>query len=49
MSIIKYKRTMILPLLELESKFGYDTIMNSQIQKRYWTFMKLYRQVLLWH
>lgn len=49
MSIIKYKRTMILPLLELEDKFGYDTIMNSQIQKRYWTFMKLYRQVLLWH
>lgn len=49
MSIINYKHRMIRPLQELENVFGYDIIMNNQIQKRYWYFMKLYRQVLLWH
>lgn len=48
MSIIKYKSIMILPLLELEDKFGYNIIMNNQIQNKYWTLMKLYRQCLLW-
>lgn len=48
MSIINYKNRMIIPLMELESTFGYNVIMNNQIQKRYWTFMKLYRQILFW-
>jgi hypothetical protein len=48
MSIINYKNRMIIPLMELESTFGFEVIMNNQIQKRYWTFMKLYRQILLW-
>ena len=34
--------------MELEPTFGFKVIMNNQIQKRYWTFMKLYRQILLW-
>lgn len=48
MSIINYKNRMIIPLMELEPIFGFEVIMNNQIQKRYWTFMKLYRQILLW-
>jgi len=48
MSIINYKNRMIVPLMELEPTFGFEVIMNSQIQNCQ-TFMKLYRQVLLWH
>lgn len=48
MSIINYKNKMIRPLMELEPTFGYNVIMNNQIQKRYWYFMKLYTQALLW-
>lgn len=48
MSIINYKNKMIIPLLELEHKFGYNIIMNNQIQNRYWTLIKFYQQCLLW-
>lgn len=48
MSIINYKNRMIIPLMDLESTFGFEVIMNNQIQKRYWYFMKLYWQILLW-
>lgn len=46
--IIKFKRTLIIPLQELEFYFNYDVIYNNRINKRYWDLMKLYRDVLLW-
>ena len=48
MSIINYKQRMIIPLFRLQPHFGYDVIMNNPIQNRYWYFMKLYKQLLLW-
>lgn len=48
MSIINYKQRMIIPLLRLKPRFGYDAIHNNQIQNRYWYLMKLYKQVLLY-
>ena len=48
MSIINYKNKMIRPLQELEIVFGYNIIMNNRIQDRYWYYMKLYKQILLW-
>jgi len=52
MSIINYKRIMILPLWNLERnrKITYNQVHNNNIiQKRYWNYIMLYNQILKWH
>lgn len=51
MSIINYRKTMLYPLWELEinNKINFNNVYNNRIQDRYWYYMKLYRQVLLYH
>ncbi len=52
MSIINYKRIMILPLWNLERnrKITYNQLHNNNIiQKRYWNYIILYNQILKWH
>ena len=52
MSIINYKRIMILPLWNLERnrKITYNQLHNNNIiQKRYWNYIMLYNQILKWH
>lgn len=50
MSIINYRKSMLYPLWELEinNKINYHNVYNNRIQDRYWYYMKLYRQVLLY-
>ena len=47
MSIINYRKRMLYPLWELEinKKINYNNI----IQDRYWYYMKLYKNILLYH
>ena len=51
MSIINYRKRMLYPLWELEinNKINFNNVYNNRIQDRYWYYMKLYRQVLLYH
>jgi len=50
MSIINYKKNMILPLwkLEIRKKLTYNEVHKNRIQNQYWNFMKLYNEILRW-
>jgi len=50
MSITHYKQTMILPLWKLEQKgkISFYNVHHNRIQDRYWLFVKLYRDIILW-